>query len=627
MKFTFPPETRVLDGYTLKRAIHRGGFGEVYYALSDAGREVALKLLQNNSEVELRGVQQCLNLSHPNLVTIFDVRQDGEGDHWIIMEYIGGETLDAAIRRHPQGMPMEQIRKWLPGITAGVAYLHSRGLVHRDLKPANVFSDGGVVKVGDVGLSKFITPSRRSAHTQSVGTVYYMAPEVAKGRYGKEVDVYALGVILYEMLTGHVPFDGESTAEILMKHLTTTPDLSKLPPRLQRVIGQALAKEPARRFASMEEFAKAFDDAVLGKSVPDAPPPAPSAVRSEQSDLTITLPGTAPAVQPVPFAATERPVLSSRRRWLTMAAVALGCLLLTRSVRLGLFEFAVFTAAAIYGTHRYLTRHPLQPSTAPAAPPAAPRRITPAATPAYQPLTQTPLGLRSRAAHWLTTAVLSTGICGGLLAGTVLIAPSLFGFVAGTPFSAAGAGPQPDVIALFAATTIIAAWLASLAVKLTEGRLRVEDGRSDDSQRRLALVLAGLVTGAAAWGIERFLQLDAGQVFAPGEFDGAFSALGERSLVDAIDGRLTPSLLGYMVFFAGLFGLRSWWRQIDLCRESRFRVASVLMTVVVAWLWSALFTFPQTWAILWAAVISSTVQLAAPWSPTPPVTTGPRGRS
>ncbi|MCA9056657.1 MAG: protein kinase, partial [Planctomycetaceae bacterium] len=115
MKFTFPPETRVLDGYTIKRAIYRGGFGEVYYALSDGGREVALKLLQNNTEIELRGVQQCLNLSHPNLVTIFDVREDADGDHWIIMEYIGGETLDAAIRRHPQGMPMEVVRRWLPG--------------------------------------------------------------------------------------------------------------------------------------------------------------------------------------------------------------------------------------------------------------------------------------------------------------------------------------------------------------------------------------------------------------------------------------------------------------------------------------------------------------------------------
>lgn len=273
MKFTFEPESRPLEGFTIKRAIYRGGFGEVYYGLSDAGREVALKLLQNNSEVELRGVQQCLNLSHPNLVTIFDVKVDGDGDHWIIMEYVPGETLDAAIRRHPDGMPLETVRKWLPGIVAGTAFLHSRGLVHRDLKPANIFLDNGTVKVGDVGLSKFITPSRRSAQTQSVGTVYYMAPEVAKGRYGKEVDVYAAGVILYEMLTGQVPFDGESTGEILMKHLTQLPDLNKLPPRLRQVVGQALHKEPNERHPSLEALLRAFEDAVMGRA-PLEPPTA-----------------------------------------------------------------------------------------------------------------------------------------------------------------------------------------------------------------------------------------------------------------------------------------------------------------------------------------------------------------
>lgn len=268
MKFTFAPESRPLEGFTIKRAIYRGGFGEVYYALSDAGREVALKLLQNNAEIELRGIQQCLNLSHPNLVTIFDVRRDGEGDHWIVMEYVSGETLDAVIRKHPDGMPLETVRKWLPGIVAGVAYLHSRGLVHRDLKPANIFSEDAVVKIGDVGLSKFITPSRRSAQTQSVGTVYYMAPEVAKGKYGREVDVYAMGVILYEMLTGQVPFNGESTGEILMKHLSEPPDLSKLPPRLRGVIGKALEKDPEKRYRSMDRLRRAFEDAVLGRVEP-----------------------------------------------------------------------------------------------------------------------------------------------------------------------------------------------------------------------------------------------------------------------------------------------------------------------------------------------------------------------
>ncbi|HUG92814.1 MAG TPA: serine/threonine-protein kinase, partial [Planctomycetaceae bacterium] len=247
MKFTYPPESRPLDGYTIKRGIERGGFGEVYYALSDGGKEVAIKLLQQNMDVELRGVSQCLNLKHPNLVTIFDIRRDADDDHWIVMEFVSGEGLDKHIARNPGGMPVEDALGWLSGIAAGLTFLHDRGIVHRDLKPANVYREEDVVKIGDVGLSKFISESRRNAQTQSVGTVYYMAPEVAHGRYGREVDIYALGVVLYEMLTGRVPFDGESTAEILMKHLSEKPDLSPLPRRLRPVIGRALEKDPMRR--------------------------------------------------------------------------------------------------------------------------------------------------------------------------------------------------------------------------------------------------------------------------------------------------------------------------------------------------------------------------------------------
>ena len=119
----------------------------------------------------------------------------------------------------------------------------------------------GTIKIGDVGLSKFISESQAHAQTQSVGTVHYMAPEVAHGRYGKTVDVYALGVMLWEMVTGEVPFDGESQAEILMKHLTEPPDLNKLPPRLRPVLARALEKDPTRRFQSAAELEREFERA------------------------------------------------------------------------------------------------------------------------------------------------------------------------------------------------------------------------------------------------------------------------------------------------------------------------------------------------------------------------------
>ena len=193
-------------------------------------------MIRRNFDVELRGVTHCMNLKHPNLVAFYDVRQDQEGNRWLIMEYVGGQSLSEAIANHPHGMPADEALDWLRGIAAGVGYLHEHGIVHRDLKPANVFRDEGLVKLGDYGLSKFISCSRRSGQTESIGTVHYMAPEIANGRYGKEIDIYALGVMLHEMLTGRVPFEGESMGEVLMKHLTAEPDLTALAEPFRTVV-------------------------------------------------------------------------------------------------------------------------------------------------------------------------------------------------------------------------------------------------------------------------------------------------------------------------------------------------------------------------------------------------------
>ncbi|MCH7527357.1 MAG: serine/threonine protein kinase, partial [Planctomycetes bacterium] len=254
MAYTFKHGDRPVEGFTIQRAVGRGGFGEVYYAVSDGGREVALKYLYDNPQIELRGVSHCINLKSPHLVSIFDVKKTGDGDYVIIMEYCSGPSLRDLLIAEPKGFGPQKAAFFVREIAKGLAYLHDRGIVHRDLKPGNIFYDDGYVKIGDYGLSKFISVSRHSAQTASVGTVHYMAPEIGSGNYSRGVDIYALGVILYEMLLGKVPFEGSSMAEILMKHLTAQPELDQLPAPFGDVIRKALAKDPKDRYETADEM-------------------------------------------------------------------------------------------------------------------------------------------------------------------------------------------------------------------------------------------------------------------------------------------------------------------------------------------------------------------------------------
>ena len=268
MAFTFKHGDKPLDGYTVQRGVGRGGFGEVYYAVSDSGKEVALKYLRDNPQIELRGVAHCLNLKSPHLVTIYDVRQNADGDHFVIMEYVSGPTLRDLLIESPNGLGVAKAAFLLREIAKGLTYLHDRGIVHRDMKPGNLFYEDGYVKIGDYGLSKFMSASHHSAQTVSVGTVHYMAPEIGSGQYHPGTDIYALGVILYEMLLGRVPYEGASLGEVLMKHLTQQPEVDELPEPFPAVIRKALAKDPKDRYASAREMvAETFGVAEIEQSV------------------------------------------------------------------------------------------------------------------------------------------------------------------------------------------------------------------------------------------------------------------------------------------------------------------------------------------------------------------------
>ncbi len=258
MPYTYKHGDRPLDGLTIQRAVGRGGFGEVYYTLADSGKQLALKYLRENPEVELRGIAHVLNLKSPHLISIYDVRRNEAADVFVLMEYISGPSLRDLMNAEPNGFAPQKAAFFFTGIAKGLAYLHERGIVHRDLKPANIFYDDGYVKIGDYGLSKHISVSQHSGQTVSVGTVHYMAPEIGSGSYTKAIDIYALGVILYEMLTGRLPFIGASMAEILMRHLNERPDVSGVPAPFGPIIARALAKDPRERYQDANEMLAAL---------------------------------------------------------------------------------------------------------------------------------------------------------------------------------------------------------------------------------------------------------------------------------------------------------------------------------------------------------------------------------
>lgn len=675
MKFTFAPEARPLAGYTIKRAIDRGGFGEVYYGLSDSGKEVALKLLQRNQQVELRGVTQCLNLKHPNLVTIFDIKTDADDDNWVIMEYVSGKSLEQVLDGHPTGLPIDEVEQWLSGMAAGIAFLHDRGIVHRDMKPANVFRENGIVKIGDVGLSKFITPSRRSAQTESVGTVYYMAPEVARGKYGSELDVYSLGVMLYEMITGRVPFEGESTGEILMKHLTEPPDLSRIPPLFRNVVGRALEKDPQKRTPGAQQLAHEFRRALQGETSQGIAGPSDRAgsgfaelekneVIGKNADGThqtiwlneggapgagaakaypvrrqAVVPGTAArACAKSPWESAG--VFCHEKPWLAVLIAIICMSALTGFPRLpfvGRFGMLAFGEMTILGLVALLTfgvvrkfadyvQSPAvhsragalpQPAVAvrtvappavnsPPAPRAAPA-IKPASAPARRnpwlltPDTVRPIAMRRRLSDLTGSMTLATFwsiAAAAMVAGTLSFLDQ--------PRRGESPFGTPETFGLFVLSTILMSWAVLIPSRFGEGT-------NDPGRRRIIFTAVGAAVGACIYQFSQWLFVDLGpNMHTRNVFPGLVHHVGPFAMVTSSH---QPTLAAFVAFFASLFTLRRWWWHADSFRSKRFRIGSVGLTALVAWIIPAAFPFDQFWAVSLATAASIAVQLSSPWIP------------
>jgi serine/threonine protein kinase len=260
------------DRYRLLVKVGEGGMAEVYRAQDVLlSRAVAVKLLrpQYNSESSflvrfLQEAQAAAGLSHPNIVTVYDVGQDGE-QRYIVMEYVEGVNLKEIILESAP-FSVDRAVDIALQICRAVAVAHRAGLVHRDIKPQNVlFTGDGRVKVTDFGIARALSAPKGLTEAGMVwGTPHYISPEQASGEeVSPASDVYSTGVVLFEMLTGHLPFDGPSSVAIAMKHVREpAPSVSRwnasVPPDLARIVARALAKSPDDRYPTASEFAQAL---------------------------------------------------------------------------------------------------------------------------------------------------------------------------------------------------------------------------------------------------------------------------------------------------------------------------------------------------------------------------------
>ncbi len=252
--------------YRIIRRLGAGGMANVYLAEdTDLGRRVAIKILNDRYahddlfvERFRREAKSAAALSHPNIVSIYD-RGEAEGTYYIAMEAIDGKNLKEVIREQRRLRPAQAIA-YTRQILDALRFAHRNGIVHRDIKPHNILMDpDDRLKVTDFGIARAGTSQMTEAGS-IMGTAQYLSPEQARGGdVGATSDLYSVGIVLYEMLTGHVPFTGDNAVEIAMKHTTQPPGRPSaaapgVPAELDQVVLRALAKNPADRYQSAAEF-------------------------------------------------------------------------------------------------------------------------------------------------------------------------------------------------------------------------------------------------------------------------------------------------------------------------------------------------------------------------------------
>ncbi len=293
-----------IPGYEIQNRLGGGAFGEVYRARKHSiGKSYAIKFLKLDDEAarsaverELEQVRHFAAIDHPNLVTIEDLGLV-MGVPYLVMGYAGEETLARALRA--RRLSREQALAYFVQACRGVQALHERRLVHFDLKPSNIFLKGDVARVGDYGLSKMMVDGRQTL-SFGRGTPQYMAPEMVKNRADERADIYSLGVILFESLSGRLPFESEIPGALPQREGDTPPKFpDDFPPELRAPIERCLRVDPAQRFPAVAALVSELESraGAAGLRLPASAPAGPAA-------LATPLPLTPPPL-PTPTAPTE----------------------------------------------------------------------------------------------------------------------------------------------------------------------------------------------------------------------------------------------------------------------------------------------------------------------------------
>jgi serine/threonine-protein kinase len=320
---------RLIGGrYRLIAPLGEGGMATLWRAVDEQlDREVAVKLLRpqfgNDPGFAARFKQEARSagsLSHPNIVSVFDYGTDAEtGGQFIVMQLIDGEDLAAILKTNGPLLTQDAVRIAI-GVASALEAAHRRGIVHRDVKPGNILIDHDV-KVTDFGIARAVSDASMTVTGTTLGSVHYFSPEQARGdEVTGQSDVYALGIVLYEMLTGVRPFEGDSAAGVALKRLNEDPlpptAHGPVPSALSAIVMRAMERDPARRFPDAGAFAEALrawqrdPDSAETPAGGATPPPAPTPAAGEPTVYVpprVTLPSDRAAISGMPIGSDGDP--------------------------------------------------------------------------------------------------------------------------------------------------------------------------------------------------------------------------------------------------------------------------------------------------------------------------------